>query len=298
MKINSEMKIIFDIDPNIELEKKSKIGAFFHWFFVVFLNSLPRSLRGFVKKSHSSAERIIEKATTHEAIEVLYKHGERSRSKTLLQKIFFKIWFATDNPKAVRNRLRLVTRELEKSILSAFLRKEKVEILSIAAGSARAILDSINHDYFKNKNISVTFLDKNPLANEYSKNLITEFDFPHRYKLRWVVDNAKNFPNYFKDGENPDIVEMVGLMDYFDDDAVLGIFSVIYEKMAQGGVFVTSNIVDNHERKFVTKLVGWPMIYRKPEDFFRLATNAGFKPQDLQFYYEPFKIHFLMVAKK
>jgi len=298
VKNNSEIKIIIDTDPDLGYEKNSRLYSFFHWFFVQVLNNLPISTRSFIKKSHYSAQRVIEKATTHEAIEILYKHGVRSNSKTLFQKLFFKIWFATNNPKAVRNRLRLVTRELKKAIQSTLSKKDNVEILSIAAGSARAILDSIAEEAFKNKKVSVTFLDKNPLANDYSKELSVEYNYPVNYNLRWVVDNAKNFPNHFNNSVHPDVIEIVGLLDYFDDEAVLAIFSLIYKELPDNGYFITSNIVDNTERKFVTKVVGWPMIYRKPEDFFKLAIKAGFNPDKLEFFYEPFKIHFLMVAKK
>jgi len=293
------MYIKIDNDINIGYEKNSLLKLIIKHPIVFILNNIPPRLRNLIKKSNRSAKKIIEEATTHGAIETLYKFGEPEHANTFLQKFFHYIWFTTDNPKAVRNRLRLVTRELKNAIKEHLLQNKNIKILSIAAGSARAIFDAISLDELKSEKIvNVTFLDKNPKANEYSQRLSAERNYPKNYKFQWVVDTAGNFPNYLKDNDSPNIVEIVGLLDYFNNEAIEKLARLIYKNLEPGGIFITSNIVDNSERKFITEVVGWDMIYKKPEEFFEIAKKVGFLPENIKILYEPFKIHFVMIARK
>jgi hypothetical protein len=292
------MKFPVDTDLSIGYEQNSLPKKLFNKLYVPLLNSLPANTKNLVKKTNRSAKRVIEKATTHEAIETLYKHGEIENSKSFLQKFFHYIWFSIDNPKAVRNRLRLVTKELKKAIREKLSEGEEINILSIAAGSARAILDSISIPELKDRQLSVSFLDKNPQANEYSKNLVLGRHYTPNYDFRWIIDRANNFPDHFDKNNQPNIIEIVGLLDYFDLDAIRRLFLSVHQNLKNGGVFITSNIVDNPERKFITNVVGWNMIYKLPEHFHEIAIEAGFKDEDIKIFYEPFKIHFVMVAKK
>ncbi len=291
------MNIKIDDDPNINYEKVTFWGFILRYPIVFILNNLPAKTRNLIKKSHVSAKKVIETATTHEAIEVLYKFGEPQKSRNLLQKIFHRIWFSTYNSKAVRNRLRMVTRELRNSIKEHSLRGKKVKILSIASGSARAVLDAVfDNEHLKENGVEINFLDKNPKANEYSKGLVSIRSFPSSYKFNWITDTVSNFPKYIKNPVN--IIEVVGLLDYFDNDAVKKIMKLAYENLEKDGIFITSNIVDNLECKFVTNVVGWCMLYKRPEEFFEIATEVGFMPENIKILYEPLKIHFVMIAKK
>jgi len=293
------MRIKVDSDSDVDYEKSSSLRTIIRHPIVFILNNAPSKSRNLIKKSHRSAKKVIEEATTHEAIETLYKFGEPEHSKTVLQKFFHFVWFTTNNSKAVRNRLRLVTRELKNAIKEHVDQRKNVKILSIAAGSARAVLDAVSdYNSLSKEEIKVTFLDKNPKANEYSQRLVLERNYPDNHMFNWIVDKAGNFPKYLKDEDCPNIVEIVGLLDYFENDAIERLMRLIYENLEDGGVFITSNIIDNLERKFVTNVVGWKMIYKKPEEFHKIAKEAGFKDENISILIEPFKIHFVMIAKK
>lgn len=292
------MRISIDYDPYTEYERNSLFKVILNKLYIPVLNILPSSTRSLVKKTHLSAKNVIETATTHHAIEILYNFGEPKNSKTFLQKLFYYIWFTTDNSKAVRNRLRLVTKKLKEAIREQLKSKHKVNILSIAAGSARAILDATSVYEFKKTGARITFLDKNPQAHEYSKKLIKTRHYEENFIFSWIVDTANNFPKYFEQSEKPNIIEIVGLLDYFDKEAIERLFVSVYQNLQAGGTFLTSNIVDNPEQGFVTNVVGWNMLYKKPEDFYEIARKVGFNDTDIEFIYEPLKIHFVMIAKK
>jgi hypothetical protein len=291
--------VIIDNDPALYFETNGTWRRVFNFFAIPVLNALPSNFRGAVKKTHKSAKNIIEKATSHAAIEILYKDGEPELSKSFVERFFYKLWFTTNNPKAVRNRLKIVEREIRKALnhlISDHLKSE-VRILSVASGSARAIVDGIKGETFSPLTLHITLLDKSEEALAYSRSLVDNAGFPSNFSFRWVSGTANSFPDFFSN-EKPDIIETVGLMDYFSDEQVLRFFTTVFQNLSSEGIFITANVSDNPERKFVTDLVGWKMIYREPESFIELAEKAGFNKENIQVYYEPLQIHFVMIASK
>ncbi len=297
MKKNIEKKLNHSLCS--EYETNNTFEKIFDFFLVPILNSLPRKFQKIVEKTHFSAKEIIEHKTTHKALETLYNHGVYSTKKTnLKEKIFQKIWFNTDNSKAVRNRLKAVKREVYNSAQKITKKKDDLRIFSIASGSARAIIETLANLYLPNsKKIYVSFLDKNPEAIEYSKEKTRSISFDDNFSFNWFIDTASNFPDYCLD-KKQDIIEMVGLLDYFDDEKGLSLFKIIYNNLEDDGFFITANIDNNKEKKFVTNFIDWKMIYRNSEELESLAIKAGFKKENIKIFYEPLGIHSILVAKK
>ena len=294
-----EVGIFVDNDRASGYEFNNFLRKFVNFFITHILNMLPASSRTYIKKTHKSAEEVIEHATTHRALEVLYNHGRTNKSNGLTQKIAHIIWFGVlNNSIAVRNRLKLTKKELIKALfdLEDNGDSKTVNILSIASGSARAIIEVLNSINGYKKEISAKFLDKNPKAIEYSKELAD--DLTKKYELKWINDTAGNFYKHYHNGGNPDIIEMVGLLDYFDETKSITMLSFIYEYLNEGGFLITANIIHNREQKFISKVVGWPMVYRSPENLIDSALAAGFIPQNIKIVCEPLKIHAVLIAKK
>ncbi|MFA5838496.1 MAG: class I SAM-dependent methyltransferase family protein [Candidatus Paceibacterota bacterium] len=284
-------------DKNTKFETNDFLKKIFDFVLIPILNSLPKSFQPGIKKTHKAAGKIIETATSYNALEVLYGHGKMYKSRNLLQVFFRWVWLTRNNAKAVRNRLVVVENELRKAVNNLIKKSENINLLSIASGSARAIVESFARvNVPESIDVSISFLDKSENALEYSKRLA--LSLPNKFFTRWIEDTASNFPKYFHDENKPNIIEMVGLLDYFDNEKVQSIFKIIYDNMQIGGTFITASIVDNSERKFVTNVVGWKMIYREPKIIFELAKKAGFKEENIKIFFEPLKIHFVMIAKK
>lgn len=281
-----------------EYETNSIFEEIFDFIFVPILNSFPKSLKNFVRNSHKSASDIIEHKTSHKALEVLYNKGHNPEEKGLIKKIFQKIWFNRNNSKAVRNRLKAVKRELYDHAEKTLNKSEELRVFSIASGSARAVVETLSNLYIpETKKIYVSFLDKNPEAIEYSKEKVNQISFDKNFNFNWCVDTASSFPSYCSN-KKQDIIEMVGLLDYFTDEKVVSIFKSIYEHLNDGGILITANIDDNKERRFVTNFIDWNMIYRNGSDLKRLAIEAGFDKDKIKIFYEPLKIHAILVAEK
>ncbi len=292
-----EFEAEVDRDPSLDLETNSPLRKVVDVFFLPILNNLPKDFKHLIKKTNNAAKVVIDNATNHQALEVLYSKGELFSLKKLSHRFFKYIWFNVHNSKAVRNRLKFVKRELKKHLESISEFDREIEIISIASGSSRAIIETVQHGhYVKDAKLSLIFLDKNEKAIEYSKRLSTEIQHLP-IKLTWVNDTVGNFLRNLPE-KKFDVVEIVGLLDYFEDKKVLEIFTGIYRVLQKGGVLITSNVSHNKEEKFITKVIDWPMIYRTAEELAMLVKKAGFEYNNIRAFYEPLKIHGMVVAKK
>ncbi len=292
-----KLKSYIDNDPALDLERNSFFKKFFNFFFIPILNSLPKNFKHIIKKSNSAASVVIDNATNHKALEVLYSKGELFSIKKIGTQFFKYIWFNINNSKAVRNRLKFVKRELNTHLESISKFDRDIELLSIASGSSRAIIEVVKHgSYLKDAKLSITFLDKNEHAISYSKNLST--DISHLpIKLNWVHDSAGNFLRSSSE-KKYDIVEIVGLLDYFTDEKVIETFSGIYNILQDGGILITSNVNHNSEERFITKVIEWPMVYRTADELAYLVNKGGFSYNDMKVFYEPLEVHGIVVAKR
>ncbi len=299
-KIETQLrkKIIIEKNSSLKLEQNSLLRKTSNLVIIPILNLLPIKSRKLIKKSNAAVNEVIDNATTHKALEVLYHKGAKHGVKKIYEKIAHLVWFNTNNSKAVRNRLKIVINEMRKALLVLKETHEEINIVSIAAGSSRAILQSLEDNKILDKKIHVTFVDKNPLALEYSKELLKDFSISNtsNYSFEWINNTVNGFLD--TTDRKYSIVEMVGLMDYFDDDRARAIFEKINSILQKDGHFITANINYNSEKPFVTKAIGWPMVYRSAEHLARLVGEAGFPHASMDIYYEPLQIHSIIIAKK
>lgn len=296
MESGKKFEIKIDIDRNPGYEINSVFKRIFNFFFIPILNNLPPSFKKIIQKSNRAAHHVLENVTTHEALEALYNEGKAHPHENFIHYLARYFWFNLNNSKAVRNRLKLVSRELKNKVSELSVQNREVRILSIASGSARSVIEVLKQVDVPRNKISVSFLDINNNALQYSKLLVG--DLGKSYNFRWINDSAFNFPSHFAKDNLPNIIEMVGLLDYFDDERVKRIFNLIKDNIADDGYLITANILDNNEKKFVTKVVGWEMIYRKAEELAAFIEKSGFKKENIKVFYEPLRVHSVIVAKK
>jgi len=293
---HKSVSIKVDTDGTLGYETNSFFRVLWRYIYSPILNYLPSSTSKLIKKSNIAAAHVIDNKTNHEALETLYKCGHSHARSSLIQRCFRRLWFGVDNSRAVRNRLKMVEKEIKIAILELLSRKSDIHLLSIASGSSRSVVLAISQLENLGQPIYLSFLDKNPNAIDYSKNLVKMAKL--KSKTTWFLDTANNFPVYFIGIANPNIIEMVGLLDYFTDEQVKKIFKTIFDNLQEGGYLITANISDNHERPFISKVVGWHMIYRSAEELIDLAHEVGFDVSKMHAYYEPLNIHCVLVARK
>ena len=93
----------------------------------------------------------------------------------------------------------------------------------------------------------------------------------------------------------PNIIEMVGFLDYRMDNQAIRLFQRIRRLLPVGGFFLTCNINKNPEKVFLDWVLLWPMIYRTKEEVQLILEKGGFHKNII--FYEPLKIHSISVCR-
>lgn len=249
-----------------------------------------------IKKSNKSAKIVQENATTHSALDALYNSGVKYKKteghhKAIAEHILFNL----NNAKAVRNRLKLVKKLLYSTINKRLKQNQKkINITSLASGSARAIIETI--PLFPDTHFHINLLDRSQAALDISESILKKKHFPN-VTYRLIKDNVRNFPTHTK-GHKQDIIEMVGLMDYLDEEKGIKILKKIFNELSPDGFLITANIRDNNEKEFAEKIIKWKMIYREPEDLVALIKKSELNPNHTKIIYEPLCIHGVICAQK
>jgi len=262
-------------------------------FTVPLLNALPASFiqRVMRASSHDAATVVAKGGSTH-ALEAMYTRYHRGIfSRGFLQGLADMFWHHfVSQPKALRNRLRIVQQLLEKEIRS---RNTPVFVLSIAGGSARSLIQTsakLQHEHFPQQ-VRVTVIDKDASALDVGKRVAASAGVSGLFQ--WIQGDAGKIGVLFPDIQF-DIVEIVGLLDYFDDERVLHLLCNVRVKLSENSALIVANVMPNREMLFVQK-TGWPpMFYRTPDDFARLVEKASFNVRaTIQ---EPLRVHTVIRA--
>ncbi len=287
-------EVIVDYDETYE--KNSIFREFLNLFIIPIINNLPTKL---FLKTTKKAQEVHQHATTYKALEIVYTFDNKINfNEGILKGLLLSFFQKTNNAKALRNRLRLVKKKIKESI-DYFLSKNKkeIQILSLASGSNKAVLETVS--ILKDKaNFKIFSVDKHLDAIEYSKSLaksLNIYDF-----CEWYQDTISNFLKICKENNKKfDIIEMVGFLDYVEKDKAIYLFNEIFDILENDGFFICGNIKDNKERKFITEVIKWPgLIFRDEYDLLKILKNSKFKNSRYKIIYEPLKIHGIIFAYK
>ncbi|MBI4101355.1 MAG: class I SAM-dependent methyltransferase family protein [Candidatus Nealsonbacteria bacterium] len=237
---------------------------------------------------------VFKNVTTWRALEVMYTYPQRkARGETNLNSRFWEAFL--DNARSIRNRLILVKTELHRVILETADKKELIRVLSIGSGSARSVLETIATFNGSSRQIKALLIDMDASAVDFSKELARQLNING-----CATRITGNFFRLERDAAEfePDIVELVGLLDYLTDRQVVVLLGKVRRILAPGGHLITGNILPNPEAPFVTKGVNWPMIYRRPEELEKLLVEAGFPAHSIKTHQEPLGVHMVAIAQK
>ncbi|MEK7117940.1 MAG: hypothetical protein AAB861_04190 [Patescibacteria group bacterium] len=283
-----------------DLERRGFANSIIRFLTLPILNLIPeKALRKTAKSSSRDASNILDNVGTTHALEVMYtRHHRKLFSRGIMQGVADWYWHhVISQLKAIRNRLKIVEHNLETEVKNRINNGQKyISIFTVGGGSSRAIIHTISRllkEHPETK-ITVTNLDKDPTVVELGKKIAESFNVSDSFK--WVIDTASKIDLHIAEN-SIDVVEMVGLMDYFDNEKSIAICKKIYGTLKNRGLFIVANIYPNPEKKFVEK-VGWPkMYYKMPDDFINILKEAGFKNEP-QLVFEPLKVHIIGLVKK
>jgi len=291
-----------DNDPELNYETENVFSRCFNFFVASLLNIIPPKFGSFlINKTSKKAGEVKDKATTYYALDKLYITHSLSFDNGIFKGLAEYFWFKLGNPRAVRNRLKLVKKTLKEAIIDLVKNQKikEISILSLGCGSARAVIETLHEIKKLGLNLGdfdVKLLDKDPEALTLSKVLISNHDLKE-CSFSFALDKIRNFNSYLN-GINPNIIEMVGVLDYLGEEKAVEIFKKIHENLAIGGYFITANIKENRETLFVSKVIKWHMIYREPQNLIGILLAAGFKCDNIKIIQEPLKTHIVAICQK
>jgi len=197
-----------------------------------------------------------------------------------------------ENRQAVTNRLKVLVELLVESFLK--LSKEpEIRLVSIASGSAQAVLEAIKR--CPHLNIRAILIDADPTAIEEAGRMVSSCGLDEKFSI--VCNTTKCLEEVCADFQ-PHIIEMVGFLDYRPKNKAIQLIDQIKSFLPQDGIFLTCNINKNREKIFLDWLLLWPMIYRNEQEFAELLIEGGFSPENIQLIYEPFRIHGIAMCRK
>lgn len=230
-----------------------------------------------------------ENAATWKGMEHTYSYY--LSDELTIQNIIDRIYLNCLNAQSLRNRLRLIKKELKEIILKQD--KKEIRIISLACGKAEDLLENIV--FFKKEGITVKaiLVDLNQEALENArkiaieKNIIDQIEFQNK-DLSEINNIAKNF--------KPDIIEMMGFLEYIKTKEAIALIKKIRDSLEPNGIFITCNIAPNIEQHFLKWVINWTMIHRTPKELAGIAEKSGFN--NIKIIYEPLKIHGILIAKK
>ena len=203
-------------------------------------------------------------------------------------------WIGIRNAQAVRNRKRVVKSFLIKHFSELAMRCEKnLTILSVASGSAQAVIEAIGILRKRGVEVTAYLYDRDETALENARTLAKKHGVEDA--IRCVCEDVCNIRKVLRKLPKCHVVEMVGLLDYFKSDSATKMIKIFKQLLREEGVFLVATINHNLECFFLRTVVNWKMVYRSRREFSKVLRNSGFSKFD--FLEEPLGIHHIAVAR-
>lgn len=194
---------------------------------------------------------------------------------------------------AVRNRRGLLRGIIQEALNRSGGRVTRVT--SIACGPAREISDVFS-DLAQPECLKVELLDLDANAIESTTQRLHEEGLAKHVRL--TCGNALRLRRV-KSIKQQDLIYSIGLIDYFNDKAVVMLLDQIYDALAPGGRVVLGNFHrDNSFKTFMDHVLEWKLIHRDEADMHRLFQASRFGRRCTQIHYEETGVNLFAEASK
>ena len=195
-------------------------------------------------------------------------------------------------PMSLRNRKRLVVRKMVR-LIQHYLDKGDVDIqvVAVGAGSGANTIEALaRHPH---KNVIAHLFDIADEAFQEGEELKRRHAVVER--VHFIKADMRSMPDYIR--TTPQILELVGILEYFTDEEVLKFLRDVARYLNRESSLVVNSIEDAHGvRSFLKKAFNFELIYRSPEQMMGLLTQAGYGDFDVE--REPLKVYSVITAHK
>jgi len=215
---------------------------------------------------------------TDAAIQVIYQY--RFRPWRLLWGLGDHLWLMSYNCRSVRSR-GIFTRQAISFLLGTVEKENrtKLTVVSLGSGSASQMLHGVTDNHSNSDEIHLILVDNDLKALERGRKNARCLG------IEDIIACRETTVGRFLEEVEPtsiNLIEMVGLTDYFDDQRFHRYLHGIYNALTKGGYLLGSNISSNEEADYAHKVACWPQMYYRPkEEIVESIEKAGFKKEKI-----------------
>ncbi len=210
---------------------------------------------------------------TDAAIQILYHY--HFRPWRLWWGLGDHLWQMSYNCRSVRSR-GIFTRKAIKFLLQAMAgKKEKIRVASLGSGSGSQMLQGIADNNLKINELHLSLIDNDfralELGRKNARNLgIEDLIDTHETSIGRFLKKTED--------RSLDLIEKVGLSDYFNDSKFLRYLAEIHRTLSSKGYFLGANISSKEEALYAHNVACWPeMFYREKDNIVELLQITGFR---------------------
>lgn len=253
---------------------------------------------------HPLNREVREGVTTSKALDAIYSaplllvKPARKNLFSLLAHSLAVFWFNQPEAQAVRNRLRIVYREILADLRAKWDGGQREFLLaSLACGSAQAMVEAVS-----------VFLEEHPSA-KVMIHLVDLNESSLRRALRLaeargieesVVFFTAGIRDFLEDVEEEyDVIEMVGFLDYRSPETVVSLTAAVRRVLKVNGLHLSAHILP-HRWSFITRWVhNWPLLIRRSVETFKgFMLDSGFQKNETKLTVEPQRGYVVAICRK
>jgi len=181
------------------------------------------------------------------------------------------LWFLQQAPAAAhRNRITYLAERITEMTARAASANKVARILSLGCGPALEVQGFLSEKHFSNR-AEFTLLDFNEETLTHTRAVLEGLKKEH-HRNSQITYGKKSVNLILKEGgkriERPpenqyDFVYCAGLFDYLSDQLCHRLSNILYEWVAPGGLFITTNVDGSNPRRLTMDyIMEWHLIYR------------------------------------
>lgn len=190
-------------------------------------------------------------------------------------------------PMALRNRRKLASRLIAKLLDAS--ETHPAHALCLGAGPGHIISDAMLE---ADKPCHATLVDISSDAFDYGRQLAEEKGLLDRETF--IQGDVRDVKDMLSD--RVDVVKMIGICEYLEDDQIVSIAQALGEIMPAGAAIVFNSISKRHGTdRFFRRVFGLNMIHRTPEQLQTLLAPAGFN--EFTTFAEPLGVYHVVVGR-
>jgi hypothetical protein len=194
---------------------------------------------------------------------------------------------------ASRNRRKLIVAKLSE-ILKRRAGESQLSIIGVGAGPGLHVQEAICRSGISPARVKAYLIDRDSDAFEYGRECAKERGIENC--VSFLQGDARDIGRVLPE-VSPQVVKVVGLLEYLTDEQALELLRALREAMVEGGEILTHGIVDRfNTAPFVRRIFGLNHVYRTGSRIRQMLESVGFR--NIEMSEEPMKIYPILVATR